>query len=663
MRSGYTMGVERAVMWHRIESDLFRFVEDLRQLYDLPRSASIISSAVTCSGYYKEMRTFRRELRRTRGWFSLHQALLSYEIAVAESMDGEEPNLDDIPRWFQKLTGQWSQYILSGIRTSAASFNAYNPRVGAFIDIRNPPIGQFAVPWCMKFHVPVWYYWGRDEAIRDHMKCLTPPAEHLQRATTFLIKTPSASQPSVVPSEKPWMAFLEKRQHVCEGLAANETENQRQMRCQRERQRPSVKTAVFVWEEDENGLYKRNCVPPRENKETLDQYGENQKVYNAFLNEWDCGVAFGDLTPQEKMAMDYDSDGSDDESLLPASDWPRATTPSPALSAEPQLHLTSVNNQSSSVAVALEQLASTTQDQAAPMGPWIPRFQAPERAYVYDVGSYPATQMLYEFYGFTPPLPVPIKHQSPIPISDGVVKIFRAIVGMYSIDPGFEKSVIFQYCLEFLTSYAVNVSRNELFDLSEGNRQPLAGCKRIKFLCRHANLFIFDISLAEVPWQLAVTNPIDALFVCRLPPNLGPQEIARELYNRGVQFHTLLPCCSSPSIIPPLPMPIRTSDYQFTKTDYLAYVQEREALLRKPRVARAALMQGGIVWRLVVSLVSFWDILRGPTSSVTLHGQGLLLLVQDAQLSDDDLDPSELDKLCGVVYCYTGKYIMWYLNY
>ncbi len=72
-------------------------------------------------------------------------------------------------------------------------------------------------------------------------------------------------------------------------------------------------------------------------------------------------------------------------------------------------------------------------------------------------------------------------------------------------------------------------------------------------------------------------------------------------------------------------LPIRGAGYAFTATDYDAYIQERAALLRSARVRRAALMTGGIVWRLVISEVSSSESLHGPTTATTIHGRGLFV--------------------------------------
>jgi hypothetical protein len=67
-------------------------------------------------------------------------------------------------------------------------------------------------------------------------------------------------------------------------------------------------------------------------------------------------------------------------------------------------------------------------------------------------------------------------------------------------------------------------------------------------------------------------------------------------------------------------------------------------------------MAGGIVWRLVVSEVSFSEALHGPTTATTIHGRGLFVPASkpDYSFCDDSLSESEAEAICGRIYCYTG---------
>ncbi len=94
----------------------------------------------------------------------------------------------------------------------------------------------------------------------------------------------------------------------------------------------------------------------------------------------------------------------------------------------------------------------------------------------------------------------------------------------------------------------------------------------------------------------------------------------------------------------------------FTATDYDAYIQERAALLRNARIRRAALMTGGIVWRVVISEVSFPEALHGPMTASTIHGHGHFVPSpkSDYNYCDDTLSESEAEAISSRIYCYTG---------
>lgn len=150
---------------------------------------------------------------------------------------------------------------------------------------------------------------------------------------------------------------------------------------------------------------------------------------------------------------------------------------------------------------------------------------------------------------------------------------------------------------------------------------------------------------ATVAWKLAVTNARDALLVCRLDERFNDYEIAYYLIQRGIPFHTLLPFGTvyrAPRLAPPMTMlPIRLPGYEFGKRDYDAYLDQRAAILSQPR-ARAALLRGGMVWRLAFSALSFDDVLRGPSNSGTAPNT-VLSMQGDEGLTDDQLTEVELD--------------------
>lgn len=92
------------------------------------------------------------------------------------------------------------------------------------------------------------------------------------------------------------------------------------------------------------------------------------------------------------------------------------------------------------------------------------------------------------------------------------------------------------------------------------------------------------------------------------------------------------------SIAPAITLPVHLPGYKFTLDDYYAYEQQRAALLSDPRIARAALLRGRIVWRLAVAMLSFDDVLEGPTTVATLQRRGIVI-----RTSDDSVDLCESD--------------------
>ena len=114
------------------------------------------------------------------------------------------------------------------------------------------------------------------------------------------------------------------------------------------------------------------------------------------------------------------------------------------------------------------------------------------------------------------------------------------------------------------------------------------------------------------------------------------------------------------SIGPVITVPVHLPGYKFTQDDYYAYEQQRAALLSDPRVARSALLRGGIVWRIAVATLSFDDVLEGPTTAATLQRRGIIVKTNDdsTDLCDDGLSQLELDIICGLHHCYTGMFFL-----
>lgn len=142
----------------------------------------------------------------------------------------------------------------------------------------------------------------------------------------------------------------------------------------------------------------------------------------------------------------------------------------------------------------------------------------------------------------------------------------------------------------------------------------------------------------------------------------GPtlENIGDELTRRGIPFMLAWPAQRVPRRIPmisPLSNIIRPLNFPYQKSDYLAYVNQRLSLFRHLPLAKTALRQGGIIWRL--ALESF-ELGAQPPSSVAgeIHehmSDPLSFDVQAGTFMENLLTDAEIDVICGVYTDHTGK--------
>jgi hypothetical protein len=405
-----------------------------------------------------------------------------------------------------------------------------------------------------------------------------------------------------------------------------------------------------MWRRLEDGGYRRESYYQAENGVHLDNYGENQKIYDAFSNEWDCCHEFGELSGNE-VADDGDDDSDDD-------DYPMMPPPSAAVADD--------EGDDDPITAAVADLPASV-SQPTPADEARPFTVVGPAEMPFDWEEFETSKLMYDIYGFVAPLPLPARPSS---IDKKGRTLLSKAVGLRRSDSEFFQSPVASFALAFLqlldTSKTPN---NSTWDISSGNRMSVMGSelfRRMRVIKHMAGKwYAFDFKeAATVPWMVAVPNVVDALYVCRLHQTgelpLTDFEVARELLNRGIKFSTLLPVKSLPCSIRPLAItvPVRLPGYKFKRDDYYAYEQERAALLSNPRIARSALLRGGIVWRLAVATLSFDDVLEGPTTAATVHREGIVIKTSDGStdLCDDGLTQLELDVICGLHYCYTGPF-------
>ena len=137
------------------------------------------------------------------------------------------------------------------------------------------------------------------------------------------------------------------------------------------------------------------------------------------------------------------------------------------------------------------------------------------------------------------------------------------------------------------------------------------------------------------------------------------------LCERGIPFHTLHDPTDHKRFTEPkrpivdgLGWKPRNYADEVTVHDYAVYERRAHDLLNERR-GRAAILRGGIVWRLAIHILGADAISRaqaGPSSDIYTHGEAFHP-VKDAPYYDDALDEREYNLICGMYTTTNRKYL------
>ena len=171
---------------------------------------------------------------------------------------------------------------------------------------------------------------------------------------------------------------------------------------------------------------------------------------------------------------------------------------------------------------------------------------------------------------------------------------------------------------------------------------------------------------SHLPFRLAVRSILTALRGCRQGIYIDNRTAVVEFIQCGVPLRTLAPLCmpTQPDLMPdqssavpvdelPVGLGIRSHSCRPTVADYTAYEQVRNDLLARPGVGRAALMRGGILWRLARDVVSVDQVLAGP--DVADERYQCKVSGEDWPYVDDQLSVADEMVLVGMYRIETSK--------
>ena len=173
---------------------------------------------------------------------------------------------------------------------------------------------------------------------------------------------------------------------------------------------------------------------------------------------------------------------------------------------------------------------------------------------------------------------------------------------------------------------------------------------------------------ADDPQWILAANAATVLYIVRNPSIVNNVDAARALCEAGLPFHTLklaernMMRWPDPIVCRFAPPRFRRQGFKPTKRDYDVYQMNVLNFIRQ-RPLRAALMGGGVLWRIVQELLAcdpdlkedvIQSVVDGPSSDWSRHAT-IVATRENVFYVDDQLMQEEENIIVGTYTMYTGK--------
>ncbi|KAG6807224.1 hypothetical protein H0H92_008358 [Tricholoma furcatifolium] len=467
----------------------------------------------------------------------------------------------------------------------------------------------------------------------------TPKASPSVEAAAAAASIPEPERYSGQKHGEDWRTFFKRREEGNKAREMAEEPKQKQSRLQREQHAshhlcPGRKgSRVFYWE-DMDGFRIRRAAGRKRYDLIWEDYRNSQRRYDGFRDEWDLCTEFGDEddpanSVRDDDDSDYDADDLPTELFPDNNDWNNRLNDHHQYSSRADLHRvypsSEEDGQLSTMYQTLEDTAYFRFGFVSPLGtsryPSDPPNWKRVREYLGD-GHWPPTQ------------------RSP----DPNIQTRESLQGFFGY---------------FKSSRDVSGIPAEIHDVSQDssdvNTRPLQFYARKEKL--HGVLYYLIRSKAfsipeDASFEIGLKNPAVLLEIVRRELGRQHEDICNFLLDFGIPFKTFIP--GPQKHLPAQMIPrygglgFRPQNYKPDVIDYRAYVASRDNLLRGP-LGRAALMAGGILFRLASDSVSRDAVHYGPSDTVFNHGR----CHWSGQASspaywDDTLMEDDTDVICGV---------------
>lgn len=686
----YTLARYLREKWMRLEHNLQTF-------------ASALLTKTSNSGRYPKAFTLPR-FPSTNGYLQSHPteedaryfALYSRDafvplmamcsFAIANNLEAHE-FASSMPKWLIELASQnVNQQYLQLIRTSIIGDFSIE-RVGVVLDPFKWDCRE-QINRMVRGNVPVWIYWGQKwkDGVGALGDCLPPNENQVREAQKKFFQPTHPQVEHVNDAPEPqkgsrqlrgetWRSFFARQEGLNNARRQRESEKERQARESREKSAnmPGKRgPRVFEWV-DTDGFLLRMLVERSRVEDVWEDYGPHQRKFNGFTNEWDLCHK---LDPHDKA----DGDRFDEYCEAPA---PLGTVRVPAQMPAHLFH-----------SIPSRSVNARSFPASPPPPPSLPAPPLPPSNYLAaPVTGFPRAptnlddlnnlqlDMVFNDSGRDDPEGSYWDSQARIDrLDDAIYERYGAILS--SEDKTLENETEWRYVRWTFGHDEIDFPRRFRLSVITFLKRMTAGLdypvpQRDISMPEHRDMIgqsflsitVLDQSLysirgavvpadRDVDWILIVPHPETVLQCVRAGWD-SRLNVGRELVKRGISFKTMfhLPHPGNPPPLKKYPcigLGSRDAGYKPDAVDYADYERSRDALLREPH-GRAALLAGGILWRLAFDTLGITPALDGPSSNALSFGSRLRTRVLGTTF-DDALTQEEEGLICGEYKIYTCEF-------
>jgi hypothetical protein len=316
--TGYELTPCEQENWQRLDSQLSCASKELLTEFGIPGVLPVCPWVMGYLRIHRQHGAFLACLKKSRLWFKLHLAFLSYLIAASTTLSRLESQEFPLPLPGCEMN-DWQRVLLSSghsvgidqcwldslLQTSVVYYNV--ERTGIFLNLEAEGKAPFNLcqpdpTWFCQYNVPVWYPWTGKHCENEQWAHLAPLSHQFQAVMTFLNKSPISPLIALEPNdltEEPlpilpvisdragsttWMdEFFRLREERNRRIEANKTSLERQKRLQRASQKPTKKSRMYLWAKNDHGEYERTLVSKKDQASYFDEdslYSDEQMRYN-----------------------------------------------------------------------------------------------------------------------------------------------------------------------------------------------------------------------------------------------------------------------------------------------------------------------------------------------------------------------------------------------